>query len=196
MAIYAVSIRKDIPWRGARATFGNVYHYKTDPGEPFDDVGVINRLLTLEKAIHSSEVKFLQGRSWGPITGNKADSVMREIIDFSNQAGSLSSNPAMYPELCFMVYWPLGRYGSRNRPQFMRKWLRLDTAHGYTAAQIAGRASIGGIAAAIQTYINGVQLMDTGVPGMVAYPLCTHTGRERVESGKLYPYMEHRQLGK
>jgi hypothetical protein len=124
MAVFAVSITKEINWRGGPKKISNVYHYKTGIGETFPDIAVIDKLVTEEKKIYASTVNFVRGRTWGPTEQGKSASKMREVKELAG-SGNLSPSSGFYPEFAIMLYWPLGRYGQRNRPQYLRKWHHL-----------------------------------------------------------------------
>lgn len=190
MAVFAVSITKRITWRAQNQEFSNVYHYKTAPAEPFDDTAAINALEASEKACHSSTVAFIQARTWGPTDGAPSGSVTRQITDLTG-TGTQPAGGDFYRELAYLVYWPLGRYGSRNRPQFLRKWLHLCYLTADSAAGYPNGTTQDTNMAVINTYITAVTSVGPG-----PYELCTKDGREPTGAGALYPYLEHRQLGR
>lgn len=192
MSVFAVSITKDCLWRGSRAEFSNVYHMQTASIEQFDDLAAINYLVDAERPIHSTGVNFLRARSWGPTHQGAGPSKMREVLTLTG-SGSGGAGSSIYPELAQMVYWPLGRYGVRNHPQYLRKW--LHTLKLYNMSAIGDRYT-GTTDAALQTYIDKVTAINPlGLDG--PYELCTADGQHLPTGpGKLYPYLEHRQLGR
>lgn len=116
---------------------------------------------------------------------------MREVIQLSG-TGALNPESPWYPELAYMIYWPLGRYGSRNRPQYLRKW--IHTGKNVSVMPADGSRFTGTPGAIVQGYIDAVTAVDpAGVDG--PYELCTEDGRQPIGPGKLYPYLEHRQIG-
>lgn len=192
MAVFAVSITKEADWRDAMREFSNVYHFKTDVGEPFDDLGVINKVVAAEKLIHSSDVKFTRARTWGPTEQGQSANLMREVVQLSG-AGSMAASSNYYAEMAIMVYWPLGRYGSRNHPQYLRKWLHCHNNHGLPAD---GGRGTGATAAQVQQYIDAVTEVRM-VIDVDGYELCTPDGQHTpIGPGKQYPYLEHRQIGR
>lgn len=191
MAVFAVSITKQKSWRGENQEFSNVYHYRTDVAEPFNDQGVVDALVAAESPLFGSSTQFVRARTWGPTDGSPADSVMREVIDL-NQSGTGASNTSFYKEFAAMVYWPLGRYGSRNRPQYLRKWLHIDSPLGYDTS---GSTPLTTTPVVIQDYIDAVTEIVLAVD-IDGYELCTSTGRVPTGPGTHYPYLEHRQFGR
>lgn len=192
MAVFAVSITKDLLWRGNRQPFSNVYHYVTEPGELFEDVMVIDKLVAAEKLIHATSVNFLTGRSWGPTENGPTASKMREVKALTG-TGALTPSTNFYPELAMMIYWPLGRYGVRNHPQYLRKWI-----HGMRSGGLPmdGTRYVGTTPPEIQQYIDSVRLISLVSP-FPSYNLSTWNGEhEAGTNGALYPYLEHRQLGR
>jgi hypothetical protein len=189
---FAAAITKTIPWRGKEQEFSNVYHYRTGTGEAFNDIAVINNLTTLEKGIYPTNVKFLHGRTWGPTEGLLSQNVMREVVQLTGTGSQTPVSP-FYPELAIMVYWPLGRYGSRNRPQFLRKWLHLMSTQNLP---MDGSRYTGTFGSALNSYVSGVKVINPlGTEG--PYELTTPKGEHLpTGDGVVYPYLEHRQLGR
>jgi hypothetical protein len=193
MAVFAVSITKSAQWRGQQEEFSNVYHLLTTPGQLFPDAEIIAELERLEKLVHSTEVTFRTGRTWGPTDLGPAESVTREIVDLSG-AGSQTPGSSVYRECAVLVQWPLGRYGSRNRPQYLRKWLHtFGAALGYPpdgstpiSSPPLPTSSLGQYMAEV-TVVNPSGLTDD-------FELCTADGRTPIAAAAPYPYFEHRQF--
>lgn len=193
MAVFAVSITKSVPWRGAPEEYANVYHYQTTPGELFPDEAVIAEVVRLEKLIFASNVTFRVGRTWGPTGEGPEASVTREIVDLSG-TGALGPTAGMYRECAILIQWPLGRYGSRNRPQFLRKWLRTQAANGYPTNGADPLAEQPGAGSALRQYMEGITTLDPGGLGTDVLELVTETGRAPVAEPLAYQYLEHRQF--
>lgn len=189
MAVFGIAITKEIDWRGGVQPISNVYHYSSLPGVTFNDDDVVNALVSAEKAIYASSVRFVKARTWGPTDGPAADSVTRLIKDLTGQ-GALTATVNMYREAAVLITWPLGRYGSKNRPQFLRKWHHTCYNHGLPAE---GTPAGGATPAAITTYINTVAGIAAGT--LTNYVLSTAEGKRPTGDGKLYPYLDHRQFG-
>ena len=193
MAVFAVTITKSTPWRGTSQEFSNQYHYRTDPGQTFDDQAVIDALVAAEKPVHSSFATFVKARTWGPTDQGQAASVTREIVDLSG-SGTATATSGWYRELAMLVVWPMGRYGSKNRPQYLRKWLHTMSNLGASSSAWAqGSDPITTPPAAIMTYIGAVETISQGVNGVVQ--LTNAQDRGSRGAGYLYPYLEHHQLG-
>lgn len=193
MATFAVSITKATGWRGGYQPFSNVYHYNTAIGQTFDDVGLVQHLVDAEKAICSFDVDFVEARTWGPTGEGQAASQMREIIELSGNGNHSWAEP-LYKELCFLFVWPLGRYGARNRPQYLRKWMHTMGAPTLPGAQLNGGQALNTGLADLNSYISSVRFAG-GPTTDPDYSLATAKGREPIEDGHYYPYIEHHQFG-
>jgi hypothetical protein len=192
MAVYAVSITKQVPYRGGIQPFSNVYHYKTTLAQFLDDSAIVDDLVAAEKLVHASNVTFLTGRVWGPTDSTPQASVTRLIKDLSG-TGSLSPATDTSPEMCILCVWPLGRYGLRNRPQFLRKWIHPCSIAGTTAGQRGQTSKLTNPMEPFTTYINDVTEADSLAGDAV--DLCSPTGHEPTGAGRVYDWVEHHQLG-
>lgn len=192
MSVFGVTITKVMDWRGQPQQFSNVYHFNTSLGQSFDDVAVINAVKAAETPIHSNQVSFLMGRTWGPTDQGVAASKMREVVDLSG-TGTATAASGYYRELAHLIRWPLGRYGSKNRPQYLRKWLHCVATHGFPTD---GTTAMTTVPSALQTYIDAVTNLNP--PGIMDGPmeLCTAEGKMPTGPGKTIKYLEHRQLGR
>lgn len=192
MAVFAASTTKEINWRGSLARVSNVYHYKSDALETFDDLAVLTELVRLEKNAAGGGVNFVEGRTWGPTDQGQAASKMREIKTFTD-SGLMAATTSFYPELAVMIYWPLGRYGVRNHPQFLRKWYHWNRTTGLIPD---GSRTTAAPPAEVQALIDGVTVVRTS-GGTQEYELCTKNGEHLPTGpGLRYPYLEHRQIGR
>lgn len=193
MTVFACSVTKEVQWRGGPAEVSNVYHYKVGALESFDDNGLIDELVRLEKTVYGNTVTFTKARTWGPTDGSMADNKMREVRALTGTGAAAVATP-FYPELAVMIYWPLGRYGIRNHPQYLRKWHHFMHGKGLSTD---GTRFTGTVDATLQAYITGVTSVDpSGVAG--PWALCTADGEHEapIGGGKVYPYLEHRQIGR
>lgn len=199
MAQCGVSITKSLPWRDGRAEFSNVYHYNTELlGMPTEAEGelIIDRLRAIEQPIHTSDVQFVEGRLWGPTGQGPTASKMIASKSLAGNGGLQASVTNFYKEFALMIYWPLGRYGLRNRKQFLRKWIHPGSLMGVVSTALDGHSQISVTPPAILTYINDVTtLVVSNVPAS-PLELCTEEGKQPIGPGKLYPYLEHRQFGR
>ena len=190
MAVFGLSVTKEITWRGQQQQWSNVYHFQTGVAEPFDDTAAINAVVAAEKLIHTTIVLYRRARTWGPTDQGAAASVTRQITDLTG-TGAKTASPDWYRELAILVNWPLGRYGSRNRPQFLRKWLHTMTLPTGPSSGFGNGTTIATTPTEIATYIASVTSVGPG-----PYELCSDSGRVPIAAGTMYPYLEHRQLGR
>ncbi len=191
MAVFAVSITKELDWRGQAQQFSNIYHLNTNVGQIFDDIAAIDALVAAERPIFSNNVRFKVARTWGPTNNGQAASLMRDIKDLTG-IGQATSSASAYKEMAILARWPLGRYGSRNRPQFLRKWLHTNALHGYPPD---GSDPLTSVPTALQTYLNAVTFVNP--PGLQdGYELCSWDGKLPTGPATLTKYLEHRQFGR
>lgn len=191
--VYAFSIRKSIPWRGSQQGFSNLYHYQVAvPTE-----GALNVFLTklkdLEAPVHSTAVTFEEGRAWGPVNEDGRGGRMVSVVDFSG-TGSATPATSMYKECAFLLQWPLGRYGTRNRPQFLRKWIHSNYLFGKATTVQDGSSSLGSMPTELGTYEAAVRDLLPVPPGPT-YRLISASGHTADQAAVMKPYLEHRQFG-
>lgn len=107
--------------------------------------------------------------------------------------GSASATTGFYRECAFLVTFPLGRYGSKNRPQFLRKWIHSFGALGIPSTEMQGDIKISTIPPPLITYGNAVKSLTLGAGGP---PVSLASPRDHLaDTVKVYDYLEHRQLG-
>jgi hypothetical protein len=153
---------------------------------------VIDELIAAERPLYSPTTTFIGARTWGPTDQGIAQSKMR-AVETRNLAGTGGTANLEYGEFAVMFFWPLGRYGVRNHPQYLRKWHHLRRSLGLP---LDGSRFTGATPTDAQAYINRVTALNpTLIPG--AFELCTEDGlHEPTGPGQLYPYLEHRQIGR
>lgn len=194
MAVFGISITKELEWRGQQHRVSNVYHYHTSDGQTFPDSAAIDEVVRLEKLVFASAVKFVTGRTWGPTEQGPVASVTRSIKDLTG-FGSVAATTGMYKEAAILVSWPLGRYGTRNRPQYLRKFLHTLAAHGYDTNGSTPMTAQPAAGSALQTYMEGIRVLNPA--GFVGgLDLSTDGDRVNIGAGRTYPYLEHRQIGR
>jgi hypothetical protein len=176
-------------WRGNPQEFSNVYHYTSIGLDPGNLEGIKNTLVAAEKAIHATAITFIRARAWGPTTEGPAGNNTQGIWDLTG-AGTATTDFARYRETAYLIYWKLGRYGSLNRMQYARKWLHTLSTNGVTPTPNDGTQLISAVPAALATY------MTTVTNPALDYNLCTADGRVVQGPPTLYPWLEHRQLGR
>jgi hypothetical protein len=191
---FAFYIEKSTPWRGETQHFGNLYHYGLTTDEPSTTMleDMINTLKAAEVPVHSTDVKFEVARSWGPVNPDGKGGSMRVVKPLTG-TGSASPTTDFYKELAFLVTFPLGRYGSRNRPQFLRKWIHACSYHGLALAERSGNTKFSTIPTPLTTYGNAVKAIPMGTGGA---PTSLASPKDHLaDQVVIYPYLEHRQFG-
>lgn len=189
MAVFAAEITKRRSIRGSQEEFANVYHYSTNVAEAFDDDAVINALAAAEKLVHSGDVAFVRGRTWGPTDGPAFDNIIRETFDLTG-SGSVTGSGSIHVEGVVVVRWDLPRSPATNRRRWLRKYLHVGILNGtVTSAVTSGAVEIPTAnRAAYVTYAQTVQNL-TGA-GSSEYQLCTADGAEYVpNTERVMPYV-------
>lgn len=192
--VYAFSIRKTRAWRGKTQGISNVYHYFLTTPTTAALENVLTALATAEKPIHATSVNYVEGRAWGPVTPSGSGGRMEAVVTLTG-TGSATATANMYLECALLIVWPLGRYGAKNRPQFMRKWLHTCSLAAATGSDLTGNGTLNPLSTAGTTYRDAVtNLTPTG--GGPSLPMQTASGHTPISPGFLYQYLEHRQFGR
>lgn len=192
--MYAFSIRKQVTWRGNLQGFSNLYHYNVvSPTESLLQA-FLTTLRDAERPVHDPAVSFIEGRAWGPVNPNGSGGRMEAVVNF-NVVGTKTAGSAIYKECAYLFYWPLGRYGSRNRPQFLRKWIHSQTTGLSATAGVDGSTDIGGATTPALNYISAVRTV-TPVGGGATYDLSSASGHQPISAGQLFKFLEHHQYGR
>jgi hypothetical protein len=196
MATFAFSIEKATPWRGQTQGFSNVYHYNLPTDEPSEQVldEMLTYLKNAEQPVHASNVNFVVARCWGPVNPDGSGGRMRVVKQLSG-TGTQTPPTGWYKELAFLIKFPLGRYGEKNRPQFLRKWIRANADLGISASAKDGHTPIPTTPTVITTYINAIRSIPQGTNGPPT-SLTAPSGDHSADQGSLYQYLEHRQYGR
>lgn len=192
--IYAFSIRKTRQWRGQTQGFSNLYHYSIAAPTEQGLIEVLDALKAAEQPIHDSETTFVEGRSWGPVNPDGKGGRMEAVRQFSGTGGQ-TVTPNMYRECAYLIKWPLGRYGSKNRPQFLRKWIHSAVSTLGTNNGMDGNSDLGAASTALTTYMGKVRSM-VPVVGQTPLDLKSASGHVPTASGSLYKWLEHHQYGR
>lgn len=136
-----VAITKGCQWHGQLEEFSNVYNYDvpalTQLALNEADL-IIDRLVALEKAVHSSNVSFLEARVWTRGQGAAQNETIR-IRDLSG-TGTMSASESLYREACIVVRLNTGRNSTTGRRIFLRKYIHatnLPTAGSLNAAGVS-----------------------------------------------------------
>lgn len=191
---YHFYIEKSVPWRGETQHFGNLYTYPLNTDAPSETVieQMIDTLKAAEVPVHTTEVKFEVGRCWGPVGPDGKGGLMRVVRPLSG-TGSNLADTTFYKELAFLVQFPLGRYGSKNRPQFLRKWLHTCSPLSISSAAKSGGVDMGTPPPQLTTYANAIKSIPMGTGGP---PVSLASPRDHLaDTVQVYKYLEHRQFG-
>lgn len=196
MGFFVFSINKSISWRGVDQGFGNRYIYELPTDEPSLTVleNMVDTLVNAEKPVHGSAVAFRVGRVWGPVGPNGRGGTMRVVRPLTASGTGGVSTSGWYKEFSFLCVWPLGRYGEKNRPQFLRKWIHPNTSLGLAQNYWDGSTQIPSPPGALGTYMTAVRTIPYGSGGP-PLSLASPKGHFADAGGYVYPYLEHRQYG-
>jgi hypothetical protein len=198
MAHVGVSIEKQVAFRDSAQTFANVYYYNwtgLNPGESLA-TDLINRIVTLEKAIHSSLVTFNKGRCWSAGGSESANQMIAEVT--LSGSGSGTTTASFDKERAWLVQWD-GGIDSRGNPVKFRKWFHTCGAFASNAApasvltnDTALSSTIRGNVATLSNPFNPI----TFNSGLTTARLCNKNNtREAGTTAVAHKYLEHRQLG-
>ena len=195
MGFFTFTVTKSTSWRGVTQEFSNRYIYELPTDEPSEVVleQMLDQLKAAEVPVHATTVNFVGGRCWGPVNAAGRGGTMRVVKSFSGTGNAVALTD-MYKELAMLVVWPLGRYGTKNRPQFLRKWLHTHTLFGSSSSVLSGSTKFATTPGPITTYIGAVRTINYGTGGP-PLSLASPKGHFADTGGRLYDYLEHRQFG-
>jgi hypothetical protein len=195
MAQFSISITKSTVFRDSVQPFSNIYTYGgvgTMPNAG-SAPALINEVADIERSLHSSEVKFVQGRLWSS-GGTRAENQMIATVTLTGQ-GSQGTQSGFDRERAVLVQWPAGK-DTRGKKVYLRKWFHCtgqcngvvfsaSVQSNLTRIEIADRRAIATQAS------NLARIGSTAEWGMIA-----PSGRERDGGDPItHPYLEHHQLG-
>jgi hypothetical protein len=194
-----ISITKETAFRDNQQEFSNVYYYNNDPGSLPSETGaqdLLNELLNIERAFHSSVVSFVHGRLWsaGGTPGTN-QMLWEQTIAVPGTATNIS---AMDRERAYLFQYEAG-FDSRGKRVYLRKWY-------HTCGRFAGLTA--DPAPGILANTTGFNTTERSVMSNAAddilvltsaggnWTLCAKSGRARTSTNPgAYKYLEHRQLG-
>lgn len=195
MALFGVSITKRCTFRDSIQEFSNIYHYTYTGLNPSVSLAtdVVNRIVTLEKLIHSTEVTFVRAKVWSA-GGTVAQNAMIHQMLLTG-AGSGSLFAGLDRERAVLVQWPAG-LDSRGHPVRLKKWfhtcgnvgsvgLSASITQQLTGFTDANRTAIAALVADLHPLVVNAQSMDLVGP----------TGRAITGPVVAHKYLEHHQLG-
>lgn len=192
--MFGISITKRTPWRGVEEEFSNTYFYDIswqEQGESFLQ-GLVNQLVTAEKAVHSTQVAFRNARVW-TADGTPAENVTIGQFDLSG-AGSATDAPSMDREACYLVRFRTSRPSITGRPVTLRKFIHACSLLGGSSTQHAGTSQLAAATiTALRTYGEAVRELE-GDAGAI-YPLVAPSGSGRVAGAvDVFPWIEHHEF--
>jgi hypothetical protein len=198
VALVGISITKQCTFRDSIQEFSNIYHYQwagLNPGQSLADA-IIDRLTTVEKVIHTTEVTFLRGALWSA-GGTKAEN---QMISQKSLSGTGSGTAVNFTdrERAWLIYWDAG-LDSRNRPVKLRKWFHTCGAFSNVGTvgqtQLENKQAItSGNRTAVEALANDLNPLVVS-PGPISLNLVGPTGRATTGNSHCHKYFEHHQLG-
>lgn len=190
--IIAVSITKDVDFRGTKQPFANVYHYRLDTAVTAPSAEIVSEIVAMERKMHATFVRFLLGQVWsagGSPTQNRM--LYEETLTGTGDQASVSG---LDVERAYLIRWPAG-FDSRGKPVYLRKWYHSGGAANGISPSTAVQANVSPFTdaqrATIASHVNSVrQAPDIGV-----WDLCAASGRLTTGPAEAHRFLEHRQLG-
>lgn len=197
MPPFAVSITKSVSFRGAAEEFSNVYHYDIDA--PFTTEqgwrDLVDAIVALEKPVHSTLVTYKSARVWGPTNQGPNASTTRLIADLTG-TGSNNGGGVIWPELCVVGQFFVGRASGTQRKRFLRKYYHITALPASPAGSNVqdGRGALAaGDKSPTTTALNGLKNISVGGQNR---PLCTPQGDHLPvgSSPQVLPWLHVRQF--
>jgi hypothetical protein len=198
MALVGVSVTKQCAFRESVQEFSNVYYYQWTGLNPGNSLAIdlINRVVTLEKAIHSNLVTFVKGRCWSAGSGEDANQMIAEIT--LSGTGSASSTASFDKERAWLIQWD-GGVDSRGKGVKFRKWFHTCGSFGGNSAAANNLTNDSSLSSTIRG--NVATLANPFNPisfngGVTVGRLVNKNGtREAGTTATCHKFLEHRQLG-
>jgi hypothetical protein len=196
VGVFAVYIKKETRYFGEFRQFGNTYHYKTAPGQVFNDQTVAEAVAELERPVTDQNVNFTGWTTWGPTDGTALANVIRASGDLTGPGGG-GTTDGLYKEVCALVVIEIGRSAVLNRRRWLRKFLRMPSAPGLSlpVTTMSGSQPIpASMVSALEGYGNGIKNISQGGTSV---GLCTEKGDE-IPLGtpaQVRPFLFTRQIG-
>jgi hypothetical protein len=198
VARVGVSITKSCAFRNSTQEFSNVYYYQATSGglpNETDAEGIIDTVVTREKAVHSSNVTFVRARLWSQ-EGSPAQNQMIKQKNLSG-VGSIGNTTNMDRERCFLIRIRAG-VDSRGNPVYLRKWYHTL---GPVAAVAISQAILEGTAGFSQAQRDTIEnafanILEVNQGGQI-WELVSKNGRAYSLPADLvaHAFLEHHQFG-
>jgi hypothetical protein len=199
MSIIGISITKEVAFRDSIQPFNNTYFYNNGTGGDPDQAGannLIDELVAIEKAFHSTAVEFTFARCWRQGL-TELLSIMLHQKALTGQ-GSTSASTTMDRERAYLFRRRAGS-DSRGQPVYLRKYY-------HACGQFQGGPAT--IAAGILANLSGFSQAErdamannvNDISGLAAagggWEICAKSGRAPTEANwQCHRYLEHHQLG-
>lgn len=194
MAIYGVSIEKEIQFHGKVERISNSYFYSVGFAPVAADfISMINQLADAEKLVHGSGVAFKLGRVWSA-GGSPAENQQEALVDLTG-AGSMPTTVSMASELTVLVQWECAREDIRGRKVYLSKYIR---SQGLPSSDTNASLQRGALSAAsagpFKTYADNIEELTLGASPLAA--LCSEKGRFPLNVGnaKVDPFVRNRNI--
>lgn len=196
MGVFAVYIKKEASYFGEVRPFGNTYHYKTAPGQTFNDEAVAEAVALEERKVTQGSVTFKGWTTWGPTDGPPLGNVIREQGTLTGVGQGPVAN-AMYREVCALVVIEIARSPILNRRRWLRKFLRNPGVVGDSLSDqmLAGAAPLGpAFQTGMKAYGNAIKNISQGGTSV---GLCTEAGDgiPLATPAEVRPFLFTRQIG-
>lgn len=194
MAQRAISLVKDVMFRGKLTTFSNTYHFYNAVGTGLGYEEMIDTLVAAEKKFHSTAVTYRTARLWS--SGGTIQENETLFIKDLTGTGTGSLYPGFDRERAILIQWDCGR-NILGRKVYLRKWFHscgdpLGIQVG-TQGVLENTSQISQVSRdALVTLAQGLQAF---AAGGVEWELCSPRGVVYKSQPVAYPYLEHHQLG-
>jgi hypothetical protein len=194
LALFAVSSRKSVSFRGTQQPFSNVYYYQGTLPDATQAQAILSRIVVLEKPFHSTDVAFLDGKVWSAGGSPTANQMIFQGVTLGT--GTQTVDTAMDRERAVLHRVKCGT-DVRGRPVYLRKWFHsCGSSAGVSFAGTGILQNTGQISAAnrttLQTAFNDFLTL---VVNTISYTLCSPKGVNNQGGVQCHAYLEHHQLG-
>lgn len=192
MGTYAVSVEKEISFRGFTERFSNIYHYAITAPVESDYSNLLEAVVARDKAAYPSAVTFRMARVWGDVQASEADNKMRFEKELTGGGTRTATATAIYPELCAVASIYVGRSPVKNRKVFVRKYIRyiraLDGTENSTDATLSSTSR--------DFFKNWMESLRTVTHNAVSFNMVTPLGRDVPDDqpAKCLQHMRIRQM--
>jgi hypothetical protein len=195
MTQFSISITKSVVFRDSVQPFSNIYTYGgigTMPN-PAQAATLINEVVNIERALHSQDVRFIQGRLWSS-GGTREQNQMITTIPLAVE-GSQGTTADFDRERAVLVQWPAGK-DTRGKKVYLRKWFHCSGACNGVTFAASVKSNLTRIPVADRTVIANQASNLARIGTSAEWGMIAPSGRERDGGDPItHPYLEHHQLG-